>query len=367
MDIELRRRLAKEAADGSAKSKLKVIIDYLLKRKMADRDPYIDNEYVVRFVEQHVPELVLKDDPMKRNLSEKSFYESLRNAKKELAQELKDKNGFRLRGNRFAYPLEGVDDVIGRISERKKSARKNKLNQIMAHSKGLFPSVWENAFSDFVYRMADEELPRLPKVIDFGANPRLENADYLPQLFDAIIGRQVLKMTYSPHYTYTTDIIFHPYYLKHYNNRWFVIGYSVGVDGEAYDHDVIALDRISCLQEYGDVAYRNPEVDYNTFFDDIIGVTHLKGMEETEIVIKTLDDYVHQRLKTKPPHSSIKEDMAYGKSGENYGLITVRVRPNPELKALLLSFGTSIRVIRPEWYACEMAEEIRKMAENYNQ
>jgi len=115
------------------------------------------------------------------------------------------------------------------------------------------------------------------------------------------------------------------------------------------------------------VAYRNPEVDYNTFFDDIIGVTHLKGMEETEIVIKTLDDYVHQRLKTKPPHSSIKEDMAYGKSGENYGLITVRVRPNPELKALLLSFGTSIRVIRPEWYAREMAEEIRKMAENYNQ
>lgn len=367
MDIELERRLAKEAADGSAKSKLKVIIDYLLKRKMADRDPYIDNEYVVQFVEQHVPGLVLKDDPMKRRLSDKSFYESLRNAKKELAQELKDKNGFRLRGNSFAYPLEGVDDVIGRISERKKSVRKNKLNQIMAHSKGLFPSVWENAFSDFVYRMADDELPRLPKVIDFGANPRLENADYLPQLFDAIIGRRVLKMTYSPHYTHTTDIIFHPYYLKHYNNRWFVIGYSVGADGMAYDHDVRSLDRISSLQACGDVAYRSPEVDFNTFFDDIIGVTHLKGVEVMEIVIKTLDDYVHQRLKTKPPHSSAKEKMAFGESGEDYGLITFRVRPNPELKALLLSFGPSIRVIQPEGYAREMAEEIKKMAENYNQ
>ncbi len=367
MDIELERRLAKEAADGSAKSKLKVIIDYLLKRKMADRDPYIDNEYVVQYIEQHVPELVLKDDPMKRRLSDKSFYESLRNAKKELAQELKDKNGFRLRGNSFAYPLEGADDVIGRISERKKSVRKNKLNQIMAYSRGLFPSMWENAFSDFVYRIADEELPKFPKVIDFGANPNLENANYLPQLFDAIVGRQVLKMAYSPHYSYTTIIIFHPYYLKHYNNRWFVIGFSVGENGDAYDNDVRALDRINDLQECGDVVYRNPQVDYDIFFDDVIGVTHLKGMEESEIVIKTLDDYVHQRVKTKPPHSSLKEKMAFGVSGENCGLLSIKVRPNPELKALLLSYGASIRVVQPEWYAQEMAEEIKKMAENYNQ
>lgn len=63
-----------------------------------------------------------------------------------------------------------------------------------------------------------------------------ENADYsgiqwLKDCFDAIINRQPLKVEYRTFENKVFCWVIHPYYIKQYNNRWFLIGYNPDYKG----------------------------------------------------------------------------------------------------------------------------------------
>ncbi len=46
------------------------------------------------------------------------------------------------------------------------------------------------------------------------------------ELFNFIINEQPIKITYEPFGKSAFDAEIHPYYLKQYNNRWFILGYN---------------------------------------------------------------------------------------------------------------------------------------------
>ena len=92
------------------------------------------------------------------------------------------------------------------------------------------------------------------QIISFSNNPYLKNSNLLGTLFDNISNKVVIRLSY---HTFTDATIrcinFHPYMLKQYNDRWFLIG--------AADSDkailTFALDRIDDVEPLPERKYED--------------------------------------------------------------------------------------------------------------
>jgi len=66
---------------------------------------------------------------------------------------------------------------------------------------------------------------RKAEIIAFDQNIDLKGIGFLGELFNAILFKRVLKIKYK---SFTNEQFenqtIHPYYLKQYNNRWFLFG-----------------------------------------------------------------------------------------------------------------------------------------------
>lgn len=82
-------------------------------------------------------------------------------------------------------------------------------------------------------------------ILSFDENQYLTGREYIEDLYNAIINKQVIKVVYKP-FSVEEEIVFelHPYYLKQYNNRWFLFGKN-----ELFDCITnVALDRIHKIE-----------------------------------------------------------------------------------------------------------------------
>lgn len=193
-------------------------------------------------------------------------------------------------------------------------------------------------------------------IIKFEENEFLTGKEYITVLYNAISYKKVLEITYQ---SFKSDepfkFILHPYYLKQYNNRWFLFG----KDERYQTLTNLALDRIEKIEEL-DMEYIETEIDFEEFFDDVIGVTVLSSEPEKvklKLSIESID-YIH----TKPLHGSqkIKE------RNENFGIIELNVIPNYELESQLLSFGDNIEVVTPLSLRLRLKERINNLTNKYD-
>jgi predicted DNA-binding transcriptional regulator YafY len=182
-------------------------------------------------------------------------------------------------------------------------------------------------------------------------------AKLLHQLFDFISHKRVAYIEYQPYGEEKQDIIFHPYYLKQYNGRWFVFGYNEDKDIE--DWNISVDDRIKAIKETSRI-YRPSSIDWREYFEDIIGVTKYRNKPIEEIVLHFYDKTAHY-IQSKPLHGSQKT-----KRLENDVLeVRLRVIPNYELERLILGYGESVKVISPEHLKNLIAERHAQAAAQY--
>lgn len=192
-------------------------------------------------------------------------------------------------------------------------------------------------------------------VVSFQSNPDLEGLTHFSKLLHAIINKRVLKLTYKPFGKDTLTDRIYPYHLKQFNDRWYLIAQAIGYDNLAH----YALDRIESFEEIA-LPYKESGVDFNHYFDDIIGVTVLERYEPVEVILRVWNNRFHY-IKTKPLHLSqriISEEGGYTK-------ISINVKINKELISLLLSFGPDVEVIAPASLRKMLAKDIYVMSERY--
>jgi len=194
------------------------------------------------------------------------------------------------------------------------------------------------------------------KVIEFDENKYLVGKNYISELYESIISKRVLEIHYKSFKTNKEiKINFHPYYLKQYNNRWFVFGRN----GEYDSIQNLSLDRILQIEYLNDSYKENDLVDFSEYFEDIIGVS-LEQRPIEKVVLK-VEKSLLPYIQTKPLHES-----QYDKTlDENYGLVVINVIPNYELESLLLSFGERVEVLEPEALRVKLKERIKKLSEIY--
>lgn len=195
-------------------------------------------------------------------------------------------------------------------------------------------------------------------IIEFEQNQYLRGLKFITPIYEAIQNEQTLFMTYRPfNHEEKLSINLSPYYLKQFNNRWFLFGKS-----EEYDNLTnLALDRVINIESSKNDYIKNLTIDFSEYFEDIIGVT-IKSDELVDIEIqvdKSLIDYI----KTKPIHGSQKFKDYKG----DHGIFLFNLIPNFELETLILSHGEKIKVIRPETLKKKIESRLSKALEGYNE
>lgn len=191
------------------------------------------------------------------------------------------------------------------------------------------------------------------KVMSFESNIDYQGYNHIDSFFNAIINERTLSVVYAPYEKECITVKFHPYYLKQYNNRWFLIGRNEELNIDSW---VMPLDRIESFNEI-ELKYIQTTIDWEDYFYDIIGVTnnpHLKA-EEVMLLIRKDQAKYHE---TKPLHPSQKS--RYTDAGDLE--VRIKVKQNFELEALILSFGDIATVIAPE----DLKEKIKNRIENAN-
>lgn len=197
-------------------------------------------------------------------------------------------------------------------------------------------------------------------MIGFEQNPYLRGLNLLPDIIDAATSHQTVRITYRNYKNCDEEytVVVHPWYIKQYNNRWFLMAY----DAEADRISNYALDRIQNFNVEEDVAYiPNKEVDFEHYFDDVFGVTIPPSDVEKIRVLLQFSKKQYPYIVSKPLHHS--QEIV---DAENR-ILAVEVRPTYEFTQLILSFGFDVQVLEPEPFKQEILANLRRNLQNYNE
>jgi len=279
-------------------------------------------------------------DPAAEGIQRRQFYEDIR---------------FMVSEQGWSVPLEKHKDgkrVYYRYEDLKFSINNQPINEteanqikaallVLSRFKGLPQFEWINEIIP-KFEQSFNFRPESREIIGFDHNEFLRGIDRIGELFNAISYHKVLSITYKPFQAPQPYInLLHPYYLKQYNSRWFLLGYNP----ELGKITILALDRIEKVEETGAYYSPNKNLNFQEYFDDIVGVSRQEDEKPVKVelfVTKELVPYIQ----TKPIHGSQKRV-----SQDERGLvISLKVIPNFELEQLILSHGEKMQVLAPEGF-----------------
>ena len=197
--------------------------------------------------------------------------------------------------------------------------------------------------------------PNTENLIAFENNEQLKGLEYLSDIIDMTIHHQPVTIHYCSFKGKEQDAIIHPYYVKQYNNRWFVLGYN-----EKYQSlSIYALDRIQSLKKADIKFQKNEDINFKDYFDHIIGVTLLDEKTPVETFVLRFEANRFPYVLSKPLHAS-QEIVSMDKH-----IISIKVKPNNELRQLIFSFIPDIEVISPAWFRDEIKQKIEENLKKY--
>jgi predicted DNA-binding transcriptional regulator YafY len=122
----------------------------------------------------------------------------------------------------------------------------------------------------------------------------------------------------------------------------------------------LALDRISDIQDSKKKFIPNKTIDFNEYFEDIVGVT-LDNEAKIQKILLRVSNSLFPYIQTKPIHGSQK----LKEQGASHTLITLDLIPNYELESLILSYGEGMEVIEPKSLRAKIKKRIELINNNY--
>ncbi|NDV59286.1 YafY family protein [Bacteroides sp. 519] len=176
-------------------------------------------------------------------------------------------------------------------------------------------------------------------IMEFESNQYLTGIEHIGTIYNSILYQKVLKVEYLQSFKDSVQLTIHPYYLKEYNNRWFVFGYNPEQDKSDWN---LSLDRIVEISEANQPYILNTQIDWNEYFDDIIGVTKPNDEKVENLTLHFYGKTGHY-ITSKPIHGSQRHHWLDSNTLE----VKIDVIINYEMEQLILSFCDSVKVIQP--------------------
>ena len=152
------------------------------------------------------------------------------------------------------------------------------------------------------------------------------------------------------------DMFIHPYCLRLFKRRWYIIAYSEYSKGNR----LFMLDRVRSVEVMTD-SFTMPEgFDAEEYFNDIYGVRQTDRSEMTKVVLKVNANRC-DLLRNLPLHPSQKEI----ETTPEYSIFKVELKPNFDLKQELISYLDALEVLEPVSLRDELRMTIKSMYRKY--
>ena len=225
---------------------------------------------------------------------------------------------------------------------------------MLGRYRGLPANAWlEEVISSLEIRFGVK--PNSEKLISFAQNEMLKGVEHLSGIIDATINHQVLEIIYHSFGKDARVCIVHPYYVKQYNGRWFLFG----LNSENVKIENYALDRIVSFKKSNIPFIKNEQINFDTYFDDVIGVSVPYEDVPTEEIVLRFSPQRFPYVVSKPLHHSQKIIC------EEPNTISISVKPTRELTQQIFSFLPDIEVLAPKWYRKEIKEKMEDNLKKY--
>lgn len=212
-----------------------------------------------------------------------------------------------------------------------------------------------------IQRLEDKvytEKTKQSAIIHLDKNENLKGLEHLDTLYQAIIKKMVLKITYKSFKARDSTVItFQPFILKEFNNRWFLVGRPSAEKPIV----TLALDRMVSIDYDLDIAYLEEDFDGDEYYKHTFGVTVFGEEFVREIQLK-VDRNNAPYVLTKPIHHTQKV-LESNKDGSI--VVSVMLNVNYELERLILGFGESMEVLQPKSLRRRIKRKLKYAFKNY--
>ena len=196
-----------------------------------------------------------------------------------------------------------------------------------------------------------------------GLHERLIIADvpsshrFLTVIIDAMRDNRRLCISYKGYnMSDYQDMFIHPYCLRLFKRRWYIIAYSEYSKGNR----LFMLDRARSVEVLTD-SFTMPEgFDAEEYFNDIYGVRQTDRSEMTKVVLRVNANRC-DLLRNLPLHPSQKEI----ETTPEYSIFKVELKPNFDLKQELISYLDALEVLEPVSLRDELRMTIKSMYRKY--
>ena len=237
---------------------------------------------------------------------------------------------------------DGIDSIYNRELTAEEVEKLQEVRSLLQSLKGMPHLEWIDQMSV----RFDQQIVGAGRTIARFEEGTAGDNQFFEQLYNAINRKQPLTIEYGPFGKEMKERLIHPYYLIQYLRRWYLFA---KIEGKEYV-TCFSLDRIQSARDNKELEYRETDIDFNHYFDDIVGVTHPEKGEVEHIVIEG-DSWSEYYLRTLPIHP-LQQLESLGKAGCR---VTMELMVNHELEREILSYGEHLSVIAPESLRQRMA------------
>lgn len=162
--------------------------------------------------------------------------------------------------------------------------------------------------------------------------------EFLPIVLEAIKNSFKINFTYAgfSRSRAETKIIFHPYFLKRYKQRW----YMIGLKEKGNSIRTYALDRVKEMT-ITTLQFEKPDsITLEELFGNIVGVTTSKAPVR-KVRLRVNPDQA-KYFRVLPLHPSQEEEV-----NDHYSIFTYNLQLNYELAHEILALGDTVKVLDP--------------------
>jgi predicted DNA-binding transcriptional regulator YafY len=175
--------------------------------------------------------------------------------------------------------------------------------------------------------------------IEFERTPGWLGQQFIEPIIRAIRDKKVIKFSYQK---FDDDKPaahrVHPYLLKQYHNRWYLIGWN----NEMKEIYTYCLDRFVSDPETVDIPYHDSGFNTREYYRWAIGIIAPKK-KPVKVVLKLTRSQAWYVI-TQPIHPSQRVTM---RKDDDYATVELKVIPTYELRMLILGWGPDVEVIQP--------------------
>ena len=181
---------------------------------------------------------------------------------------------------------------------------------------------------------------------------------WLPVIVNAMRDKKAVELTYQ---SFTREepstFIAHPYCLKLFRQRWYMLARS-----EDYDKPrVYSLDRIIDAHQSRQGLKRPKSFDAKSFFDNYFGIIIGTDRKPCEILLK-VDESQVKYFDSLPLHESQRKV----EETNEYSIYSYHFAPTFDFEQEVLSHSHFVEVISPEYFRDEIKADLQKALERYD-